>query len=492
MAADAAALRAAFTRLGFSEDAREDIIDVQGIDSLAELKILTDSEVENLCKVVRRPGGAAQAAAAGAAQGAAAGPNLGHQVSLRAENNLKLATYYLRHRDRISRATTAADITLPNVRALRELRQMETDYKKSDDDLPKVDSKDWAKTMEDIRECLRARLGVTKIPLAYVIRDERIPPAEVTDPSTNYATVQDEMIARAPHGTTANNVFTPSQTFIADREEVFEVIASITRDHECWTYVKEAQKTRDGRKAYRDLFDHYLGPNNVDNAAATAEEALASCTYNGEGRRWNFEKYVTFQKKQHSILEGLVPYGYAGIDPRTKTRYLMDGIKTDALDSATANILASPELRNDYDKCVTLYKDLILQKDKGGSKKRTLAISAVQVESPKRIKVEDRYYSAKEYSQLNAEQRKALQAIRAKRGHQPGDKSSKVPVRKAPKKGIKALTKQVSDLQRNISQLTKKLGTGDLQLDDVDSTSEDTPETSNRTNPALQRKGKKD
>lgn len=162
MAADAAALRAAFTRLGFSDDAREDIIDVQGIDSLAELKILTDSEVENLCKVVRRPGGAAQAAAAG--------PNLGHQVSLRAENNLKLATYYLRHRDRINRATTAADITLPNIRALRELRQMETDYKKSDDDLPKVDSKDWAKTMEDIRECLRARLGVGLRPTCELAR----------------------------------------------------------------------------------------------------------------------------------------------------------------------------------------------------------------------------------------------------------------------------------------------------------------------------------
>jgi hypothetical protein len=38
-----------------------------------------------------------------------------------------------------------------------------------------IDSKDWAQTMESIVEYLGFCLGVTKIPLTYVIQKEMIP-----------------------------------------------------------------------------------------------------------------------------------------------------------------------------------------------------------------------------------------------------------------------------------------------------------------------------
>ena len=43
--------------LGFSSQAATDIMGDQGIDSLEELRVLDDKEVESLCKVVRKPGG---------------------------------------------------------------------------------------------------------------------------------------------------------------------------------------------------------------------------------------------------------------------------------------------------------------------------------------------------------------------------------------------------------------------------------------------------
>ena len=55
---DVVALRAALTRLGFSAKGAGFITDDQGLDTLDELKVLTNDDVENLCKVVRRPGGA--------------------------------------------------------------------------------------------------------------------------------------------------------------------------------------------------------------------------------------------------------------------------------------------------------------------------------------------------------------------------------------------------------------------------------------------------
>ena len=51
------ALWSAYGRIGFSDEASLLITDVQGINSMEELEILTDGEIENLCKVIRRPGG---------------------------------------------------------------------------------------------------------------------------------------------------------------------------------------------------------------------------------------------------------------------------------------------------------------------------------------------------------------------------------------------------------------------------------------------------
>jgi hypothetical protein len=58
-------------------------------------------------------------------------------------------------------------------------------------------------------------------------------------------------------------------------------------------------------------------------------------------------------------MEGLVKHEYTGIDPRSKVRYLLDGIKTDKLDSVEARIMSDATLQNDFDACVTLYKDFI-------------------------------------------------------------------------------------------------------------------------------------
>ena len=57
MAGLAVELRHALVALGFQADAACVMIDDQGMDDLAEFALLMDTEVENLCKVVRRPGG---------------------------------------------------------------------------------------------------------------------------------------------------------------------------------------------------------------------------------------------------------------------------------------------------------------------------------------------------------------------------------------------------------------------------------------------------
>ena len=169
------AMRSAFQRLGFSIEAATRITDTQGIDSVEELQLLTDSDVENLCKALKRPGGTIQVA--GANQ-----PDPGVQVSLRAETNLKLACYFLRHRIRTSRVSHAQDITIANTRSVREMKLTEENHENPSDP-PTISHKDWPKTMEAIEEYLRNYLGETGIPLAYVVRKMKRYAPEADDPS---------------------------------------------------------------------------------------------------------------------------------------------------------------------------------------------------------------------------------------------------------------------------------------------------------------------
>ena len=46
-----------YARIGFTNGADDNIVDVQGIDSVRELGYLNDEDVINLCKTIRRPGG---------------------------------------------------------------------------------------------------------------------------------------------------------------------------------------------------------------------------------------------------------------------------------------------------------------------------------------------------------------------------------------------------------------------------------------------------
>jgi hypothetical protein len=469
------AMRTMLNRIGFTIAASQVIVDEQGLDSLDEIRLLTDDEIDSLCKVIRRPGGQIP----GPNPGDPPVNNPGTPVNLRAENHLKLLAFYLRHQERVSRRAAAADITLDTIRALRELRDFELSYRPPDDP-PAINAKDWPKTMESLHEYLRSYLGDRKIPLAYVVRKDEAVPDD--DPPGQYATVQDAMIARARHFTIeADGTRTIDAVYLTNREKVYEIIAKITRDHPCWTYVKPAQRTRDGRMAYLGLYQHFLGPNNVDNMATMAEDKLKSTVYNGEQRRWDFEKYINMHKSQHSIMEGLVEHGYTGIDPRSKVRYLLDGIKTDKFDSVKTRIMSDATLRNDFDSCVTLYQDFIKQTVKAKSTP-TVGISELKTSAAgakrKSDAVEDRYYTKGEYDALSADAKKELAAKRLKRGHKPGAKDSKISKSKSSKGKTNAdVIKTLKAVQRGVSQLSKqKTAADDGSTHSDDASADDLPE----------------
>ena len=115
-------------RLKFSAAATTEIVDVEGIDSIEELKELGPDRirVDKLCSVVQKPGGGAA----------------GNIISEAAHNRLMLAHYYLHHHDRIQRKAITADIKATSVRSLRRQKELEDAYSNEMKTVPTVDMKD--------------------------------------------------------------------------------------------------------------------------------------------------------------------------------------------------------------------------------------------------------------------------------------------------------------------------------------------------------------
>ena len=92
---DALAMCSILTRMGCSNQAANAIVDDQSINRLHELRYLTNTDIETLCKNVKRLGGVAA--------GNTGGAKLGHMISHWAEMNIKLATYWDQYSEKISR-----------------------------------------------------------------------------------------------------------------------------------------------------------------------------------------------------------------------------------------------------------------------------------------------------------------------------------------------------------------------------------------------------
>jgi hypothetical protein len=208
-------------------------------------------------------------------------------------------------------------------------------------------------------------------------------------------------------------------------------------------------------------------------------------------------------QQQHSVLEGLTEHGYVGIDPRSKVRYLLDGIKTNQFDAVKTRIMSEERLRSDFDSCVTLYQDYIRQTSKVTGNP-TVNISSMNKTGKRKFEaVEDRYYTKEEYASLTPEQKKDLASKRNKHGHKPGARDSKVVKGKgglqaSPKPKPIEVIKNLQAVNRQMSQLAKQMTKTSVKDDDSSLFSKSTTSEQkkpkapipNRSNAALTRQKK--
>ena len=129
-------------------------------------------------------------------------------------------------------------------------------------------------------------------------------------------------------------------------------------------------------------------------------------------------------------MQGLKVDVYMGIEERTNVRHLVDGIKNEKIDSVKTQIMANQALRNSYPKYVTLFKHFILEMNNQNTKYNSDVSSTMSDPAQKTTyypmgkyagmgrsneKVQDRYYTVKEYDNMSYKDKAELNKLRNKR-----------------------------------------------------------------------------
>ena len=477
--ADLVAVRAAIVRMGLSQAAAQYATDEMGLSTLdAWRDFHTDDDLDGLAKNLRSPGGQFQMADGTIVR------HPGFPVSVLAISNLKVMRLALKHHQHIQRDVAPAAIDLAWIETWEFLVDFakETAKKYDEEDLPKINMKDWPKTKEKIINHFSEVYGKDGIPLAYILRDEADVPPEAEDPQDNYdGDFIKELIARAPHD---------GASFRADNRTVCRLLKKMCADTTAYIYV--SKYSADGRQAWLDLMQAYLGPQHVDIQASIYEAKLQKSRYTGDSSRFRFESYIDIHQTAHERLANLERHGYKGMDEGTKIRLFLNGIHADKLKTTVEVVRGNKDFKKFTDvsrrlmDTVVLNRKADLDSQSGGERnqKQPRNISSVKVmgkdgkevfpDVQPDMSTDDKYYAPKEWAKLSQSQKKGVLVKRQKRkaaGISGGKKQN--PQKDKDNESTKKLQKQVAKLQRQVASLTVQ----DADASSSDSSDDEEPPT---------------
>ena len=171
--------------------------------------------------------------------------------------------------------------------------------------------------------------------------------------------------------------------------------------------------------------------------------------------------------RQHLILEALVAHGYVGINPGSKVRFLLAGIRCSTLDAVKTRNISDESLRSDFTRCVTLFKEFVKQTVQTSNAQLGIAAMSVS-DGGGKSKGEDCWFTMDEWRALPEDEQASIRKTRADRKKKSGGKN---PPKGGPKTGRKfgsGLVQKLKDkVQNQKRQLAAMHATVKSATDDV-------------------------
>ncbi|CAJ1933738.1 unnamed protein product [Cylindrotheca closterium] len=467
--AEPAILRQLFVRIGLTQAVADTIVDDHNINSTATLTKIKPDTVSKLVKTLRHPGG---------------GGN-GHAIPFQVQQDITDVAWLLKHRVRTSCDPAIPTIGLPVLTDKLEIyRDHEEQWTEPSFLDIEITRNDWNKTFRTIEESLTNFKGVHGCPLSYTICVATAIPAD-PDPSTDYASIEDKIIARAPI-VNAQGGFVA--TFCTDNTTLWKLLSVLFKDTVDWTDIKHCARTKDGRTAFLDLKSARLVAQYTNNVSAEIERRWLALSYAGPKRNWKFDDYARNHKECFLLLAELDDYQEP--DEQTRVRKLIDQIVTRELDTAINMIIASPTMGTSFDESVAHIKGFI------DNREDTLVLGKRSRDGRHIASVNTRHRPPNEWHAMPKDERNAIMEERKqkKRKLENGNKKDKTTPKdsgagkKTDKKNgrttFKELKRRIAELESKESAQTQD---GNDNDDRTGGNASGNAANGNRTNPALNR-----
>jgi hypothetical protein len=340
--------------LGINDVEVRDALRAQGLGTSNDYIGLTESDIEDVCKIIRRPGGTIPNPLAGrGGRGMMPPPlhlpNPGSQIGHLHEKRLKLVRYFMFHLQRVQRDFDPAIATLFTLQQIYQLKDVDDEETKPTMPDKLVKTEKVREVIENIESVLFTMKGINGVPLLYVVRDLVALPTgqgDDVDPGFGLPTYTQEMIRRAPH----IGVY-----FREAQKSVWNIIRHVTHGGPGWNWVQSFARLQDGRNAFLSMKRYYLGESYTRRIQIAAETTMSTAFYNGQVRTFRFGDYVDKLKGAFSDIESTGEI----IDQQRKIRILMQGISDNRLRTGKATVLANTNMYGDFETVVNFLTTLL-------------------------------------------------------------------------------------------------------------------------------------
>ena len=428
--------------------ARREAVQSEGLMAIDDLVDFEDESIKTLCASIRKPGGTIPDPDDNRRRIA----NPGHSIPAICEKRLKQAAYGARIYDSIGRQIAHLSLSRTRLKLFQQHRDIIENHDEPEK-LPVVSKAfNIMKAMDLVPNHLRDRLGVDKVSLAYVIREDVAPaPLEPLEngriTSQSYSSLMEELIMRTPH---------TGVSYGEDNAKVFSILQDMVAGTPYETSLKAHQRLRDGRGAYMALCKHNLGSAKWDKVIEDAESYILRREWNGRNYRFSLKAHIARHRDAHNDMEKASQFiSYQVPDDHTRVGRLLKSItsKDPSVLAAITHILGTTSLRDDFEEAADF---LLLTQSTQSNPQASQRVSATRTgkkgksAGTGKTGVEFRYHTVSEFRKLTKDQIDELKEWRSnskKEKNKPDQKVAMLETR------LEAVLKQNEDMNIKIAAL---------------------------------------
>jgi len=313
------AFRGALERCGLTEPARLAVSnpDIGGITSMNDMARLGKDGMRRLAKVLR---------------------DQDTPVSIMAEQTLEVMRYWARDRLSLGLTVLPGEFTLEenDAAAMKfTITQTATDVAKDKEGvkLPeKFTQKMPFRVYEEVMDTyLNTQIGCSGIPLNYIIRKE-----DEANEDIEYDNDAEMAVAIAP---------LEGQAFKVDNCRVYAIIKSLIIEGPAWSFITPTvDRTKNGRRAWKLLRDHYGNETFMNREIEEADNAIERLHHKKEYINFMFEDFITQLTKHYNTLEHHGEF----TSEETKVRNLLKKVTDPTLEAAKQTIKVNERYKSDF------------------------------------------------------------------------------------------------------------------------------------------------